>query len=196
MNNESGNIQLPGAENPTGMRELLKEVIREFHETSAAKSEPVYKAELTEERRRRESLEARVRELEEENRTTQRRAEEADRNASIRAELQRLGVTKVDLAYRVVKDDVFRSDSGELRAKQGNMEIPLKDYLTGFVSSNPEFLPARIHGGSGASVNAESNDYQDRGVRLDVIRPGMNPEELKRVRMEVARLAQEQVKGI
>ena len=33
-------------------------------------------------------------------------AEEAERNAAIRSELQKLGVAKVDLAYRAVRDDV------------------------------------------------------------------------------------------
>ncbi len=33
-------------------------------------------------------------------------AEEAERTSSIRTELQRLGIAKVDLAYKAVKDDL------------------------------------------------------------------------------------------
>ena len=45
-------------------------------------------------------------------------AEEAERSSSIRAELQRLGVAKVDLAYRAVKDDIQRRDDGQLIARE------------------------------------------------------------------------------
>ena len=46
-------------------------------------------------------------------------AEEAERSSSIRAELQRLGVAKVDLAYRAVRDEVHRGDDGQLIARDG-----------------------------------------------------------------------------
>ena len=51
-------------------------------------------------------------------------AEEAERSSSIRAELQRLGVAKVDLAYRAVKDDIQRRDDGQLIARSGSGEVP------------------------------------------------------------------------
>ena len=51
------------------------------------------RAELAAERQLRESLEQRVNELVKEN-------QEAKRSVAIRAELQRLGVVKLDLAYR------------------------------------------------------------------------------------------------
>ena len=76
-------------------------------------------------------------------------AEEAERSSSIRAELQRLGVAKVDLAYRAVKDDVQRRDDGQLIARSGEGEVSVRDYLKQFVQENPELLPARITGGSG-----------------------------------------------
>ena len=50
------------------IRALIQDAIREFVSQETAKSEPAYKAELEEERRRRESLERRMNELVEENR--------------------------------------------------------------------------------------------------------------------------------
>ena len=73
---------------------------------SRSKTEPAYKVELVEERKRREQLERRLNELVDENRRSREMAEEMERSASIRAELQRLGVTKVDLAFKAVKEDI------------------------------------------------------------------------------------------
>ena len=65
------------------------------------------------------------------------------------AELQKLGVAKVDLAYRAVKDDVYRSEDGRLIAQGG---ADMREYLAQFVNENPELLPARMSGGSGATA--------------------------------------------
>ena len=88
-------------------------------------------------------------ELVEENKRSRAAAEEAERSAAIRAELQKLGVAKVDLAYKAVKDDIVRTEDGRLVARGENGEQPRSDYLAGFVHENPELLPARIAGGSG-----------------------------------------------
>jgi len=170
------------------IRALIQDAIREFVSQETAKSEPAYKAELEEERRRRESLERRMNELVEENRRSRSMAEEADRNASIRTELQRLGVSKVDLAYKAVKDDIQRNDDGRLVAKTDNGEQSIKEYLTHFVSENPELLPARMVGGSGASGNQRTGTFSS-SFDLDKIRPGMPKEELERARQEIARVA-------
>ncbi|MGA3189195.1 MAG: hypothetical protein ABSF22_18985 [Bryobacteraceae bacterium] len=142
-------------------------------------------AELVEERARRESLEKRVNEL-------VAAAELADRSATIRAELQKLGVAKVDLAYRAVKDDVYRGEDGKLMA-QGGAEI--RDFLTQFVNENPELLPARMSGGSGASAG-QRGGMDGGGVHLDMIRPGMSAEERERVRQEIARVASQTLRGL
>jgi len=170
------------------IRALIQDAIREFVSQETAKSEPAYKAELEEERRRRESLERRMNELVEENRRSRSMAEEADRNASIRTELQRLGVSKVDLAYKALKDDIQRTDDGRLVAKTDNGEQGIKEYLTHFVSENPELLPARMVGGSGASGNQRTGTFSS-SFDLDKIRPGMPKEELERARQEIARVA-------
>jgi hypothetical protein len=125
--------------------------------------------ELAEERRRREGLEKRV--------------EEAERGSAIRAELQKLGVAKVELAYRAVKDDVPR-EAGEM-----------KEFLEKFVGENPELLPARLAGGSGASGGPRSSPSTS-AVDIDRIRPGMSAEEMDRVRQEIARVASQTLRGL
>ncbi len=73
---------------------IVRSAIQEFVNQQQAKSEPAVKAELQEERKRREQLERRLNELVEENARSRRVAEEAERSAAVRAELQRLGVSK------------------------------------------------------------------------------------------------------
>ena len=124
--------------------------------------------ELAEERRRRESLEKRV--------------EEAERGSAIRAELQRLGVAKIELAYKAVRDEAPR-ESGEM-----------KTFLEQFVGENPELLPARLAGGSGASGGPRAGQTSG-AVDIERIRPGMSAEELDRVRQEIARVASQTLRG-
>jgi len=126
--------------------------------------------ELAEERRRREGLEKRV--------------EEAERGSAIRAELQKLGVAKLDLAYKAVKDDVPR-ENGEM-----------KSFLEKFVTENPELLPARVAGGSGASAGSRGSGAAGSPVDIDRIRPGMSVEEMDRVRQEIARVASQTLRGL
>ena len=83
---------------------IVRQAIQDFQSAEQSKSEPAYKAELVEERRRREQLERRVNELVEENKRSRKAAEEAERSSAIRSELQRLGVAKIDLAYKAVQD--------------------------------------------------------------------------------------------
>lgn len=178
----------------TDMRALVRGVIEEFVKAEQVKAEPAYKAELMDERRRREDLENRVNELVKENHRTRQVAEEAERSSSIRAELQRLGVAKVDLAYRAVKDDVKRAEDGRLIARGDQGEVPLKDYLAGFVQENPELLPARITGGSGMGSGSKAPAAQ-AGVDLEKIRPGMSEEEMAKVRQEISRVANQALRG-
>src|SRR6202044_3006105 len=119
------------------LRSLIRGVIEEFVHAQQVKAEPAYKAELLDERKRREDLERRVNDLVQENAHSRQMAEEAERSSSIRAELQRLGVAKVDLAYRAVKDDVHRRDDGQLMARNSGGEVSLRDHLKQFVQENP-----------------------------------------------------------
>jgi hypothetical protein len=169
------------------IRDIVRAAVEEF-----VKADPSRQAELAEERTRREGLEKRVNDLVEENQRARAAAEAAERSASIRTELQRLGVTKVELAYRAVKDDVYRSEDGRILA-QGGAE--LREYLEHFVGENPELLPARLAGGSGTSPTGPRVVEQGGGVDLAKIRPGMDAEELERARQEVARVAAKTLRG-
>jgi hypothetical protein len=140
----------------------------------------------------RETLEKKVNELVAENQRARAAAEAAERNAAIRGELQKLGIVKIDLAYRAVKDDIYRSEDGRLLA-QGGAE--LKDYLEQFVEENPELLPARLAGGSGARAG-ERDGEAGGGLDISRIRPGMDAQEMDRVRQEVARVAARTLRGI
>jgi predicted signal transduction protein with EAL and GGDEF domain len=174
---------------------IVRQTLQEFTAGEAAKTEPAHRAELQEERRRREQLERRVNELVEENKRTRRQAEEAERNSSVRAELQRLGVAKIDLAFKAVQDAIGRAEDGKLIARSEAGDIPVREYLQAFVSENPEFLPARIAGGSGmSSPKAEGSGHSP--VDMDKIRPGMTAEEMQRVREEIVRVASQTLKGL
>ena len=178
------------------VKDIVRQAIEEFVHAEQRKTEPAYKAELHDERKRRESLEARLNLLVDENKKARAMAEEADRNSQIRTELQRLGISKVDLAFRAVKDDITRSEDGRLLSK-GPDAKSLQDYLAVFVQENPELLPARIAGGSGAKASARNaSSDASCGIELEQIKPGMKKEDLDRVRQEIARIAQQAVRGI
>lgn len=174
---------------------LVKQAVEEYTRAQQAKAEPAYRAELQEERKRREQLERRVNDLIEENKRSRQIADEAERSAAIRAELQRLGVGKVDLAFKAVKDDIARTEEGRLVARTEAGDVTLKDYLTSFVASNPEFLPARISGGSGIPATQKSPSGGGSSIDLDKIRPGMSAEDLENARREIARVAAQALRG-
>jgi len=176
-------------------RGLIRETIEEFLKREQVRTEPAYKAELLEERKRREQLERRLNELVEENKRSRQQAEEADRHASIRAELQRQGVVKADLAFKAIKEEVYRTEDGRLVARGEQGETTLKDYVAQFVRENPEFLPARIAGGSGVSTGQRTPAVSGGGVDLDKIRPGMSADEAERTRQEILRVASQTLRG-
>jgi hypothetical protein len=183
-----------GGGGETDVRAIIRGAIEEFLKAEQVKAEPAYKAELLDERRRREQLERQVNDLVEENRRSRQTAEDAERNATIRTELQKLGVAKLDLAFRAVKDDVQRAEDGRLVARGEEGDVPLRDYLTRFVGENPELLPARMSGGSG--MGSTPKTAPAGGVMdLDRIRPGMSAEELERVRLEISRVANQTLRG-
>jgi hypothetical protein len=179
---------------PMELRSVIRGVIEEFVRSEQSKAEPAYKVELLDERKRREELERRFNDLAQENQRSRQMAEESDRSSVIRAELQKLGVAKVDLAYRVVKDDIQRGEDGRLTAKTGQGDVSIKEYLTQFVQENPELLPARITGGSGMGSGSKVAPNIG-GLDLDKIRPGMKPEDLEKIREEIARVASQAMRG-
>ena len=175
---------------PINVEGIVQQAIDEYMRKDSARREPAYKTELQEERRRREQLEKRMNELVEENKRSRAVAEEAQRNSTIRAELQKLGVMKVDLAFRAVQDGVVRAEDGRLVARGENGEQPVSEYLASFVQENPEFLPARIAGGTGMTGTQKAAPHAGYGaIDLDSISPSMSKEELERVRQEILRVA-------
>ncbi|HEV2198547.1 MAG TPA: hypothetical protein VGR73_01905 [Bryobacteraceae bacterium] len=178
------------AEESGDIRAIVQAVVQEFLPQ---------RAELDEAHKHRETLEQRVKELIDENTKSRAenqralaRADEAERSAMVRAELQRQGVAKLDLAYRAIRDEVSRSEDGRLVARDG---ADLREYVTQFVADNPELLPARVSGGSGA-VAGQKGGPLESGVDLDRIRPGMSAEEMERVRQEIARVASQTLRGL
>ena len=141
---------------------------------------------LEDERRRRAELERQVRELGDESRQLRRQAEEAERRERLRDGLKERGVRKAQLAMRLIEPDVRRSEEGELVGEWEGSRVTLEDYLDRFVRENPEFLPPRIAGGSGAMGGG--SELTQSGFDLDSIRPGMSPTETKQAWNEVARL--------
>jgi hypothetical protein len=174
---------------PVNVQAIVQQAIDEYMRKDVARREPAYKTELHEERRRREQLEKRVNELVEENKRSRAVADEAQRSSHIRTELQKLGVTKIDLAYKAVQDGIVRSEDGRLVARGENGEQPVGEYLAGFVQDNPEFLPARIAGGTGMTgTQKASPPSPPAGIDVGRISPSMSKEELDRVRQEILRV--------
>ena len=176
------------------IRSVVRSAIEEYLDLQKRASEPAYKAELEEERKRREQLERRLNELVEENRRSRQMAEESDRHAQIKSELQRLGVSKVDLAFKIVKDEIVRAPDGTLVARTPEGERNFREYLSHFVQENPEFLPARIAGGSGVVSPARASSGA-AAIDLERIRPGMSREELQRIREQISQVALQSLRG-
>ncbi len=177
------------------VQEIVRRTVEAYASQEQTKNEPAYKAELLEERNRREQLERQVNELAEENKRSRKMVEEAERGAAVRTELQRLGVAKIDLAFKAVQDGIVRTADGRLVARTETGEASVKEYLASFVAENPEFLPARIAGGSGMAATLKAGGTRE-ALDLDQIRPGMKAEDMQRVREEIVRVASRTLKGL
>ena len=75
-------------------------------------------------------------------------------------------------------------------------DTPLQEYLSAFVNENPEFLPARIAGGTGLTASPKAPASGRETIDLERIRPGMSAEEMQRVREEIVRVASQTLKGM
>lgn len=180
----------------TDIQAIVRSAIQEFVTSEHAKSEPAYKTELQDERKRREQLERRLNEVVEDNKRARMQADEAERSSAVRAELHRLGVHKIDLAFRAVQDSIQRTEDGRLIGRGESGEVPVRDYLASFVKENPEFLPARIAGGTGITATLKTPVTGGEPITLDRIRPGMSAEEMQRVREEIVRVASQTLRGL
>lgn len=186
MGSEQIGQESPERESRSGL-ESVRKVISEYLRQAGEQTDSTIKSKLDDERSRREALERKISELSDENRRSRRGAEQADRFSQIQSQLRELGVQKVELAFRLLKDDVVRGDDGDLYADQNGAQVPLKEYLANFVSENPEFLPPRIAGGSGAT-GGDRSELSSGGLDLDSIHAGMSREEMAEAWKEVARL--------
>ena len=124
---------------------IVRQAVQEFVNNEQAKTEPAHKAELQEERKRREQLERRLNELVEENKRSRKMAVEAERSSTVRAELQRLGVGKIDLAFRAVQDGIVRTEDGSWTD-------------LGPDSISPDALPDTIHKAVAARLSRVSDE--------------------------------------
>ena len=105
-------------------------------------------------------------------------------------------MAKVELAFRAIKDDIVRAEDGRLVTKGADAK-PLNEFLTSFVEENPELMPARISGGTGApSGSRDALHGGDSSVEIDKIKAGMSAEDLDRVRNEIARVASRTLRGL
>ena len=169
------------------VQSLVQRAITEYVRQDSSRREPALKAELQEERRKREALERRLNQMAEENTKSRQIADQAERSSKIRSELQSLGVTKIDLAFKAVQDDIQRTEDGRLMAKTDAGELGVREYLNNFVHDNPEFLPARIPGGTGLTPGPRTSQGRS-SVDTDMISPRMSNEDKERVRQEIIRV--------
>ena len=119
------NIQDPklSGESPDELDALMRKPVREFTRQTSEQEDSALTVKLTDERRRRESLERQLNDVREESRRSRQQAELMDRQSKIRESLQRLGVRKADLALKLVKDDIFRAEDGDLYGEVAGKQI-------------------------------------------------------------------------
>ena len=171
------------------IRAIVRAAMEEYVQREQVRREELSKSQADEQQRR-DSLQRQLDELTNERNVLKSRTDDAERNLAVRGELQRLGVRNVELAYRAVKDEIRRGEDGHFKGAGGE---ELAAFLSKFTRENPELLPARVAGGSGASAPEK---VATGTLDLDKLRPGMNPEELERMRQEIARVASQTMRGL
>ena len=175
---------------------IVRQAVQEFVNNEQAQKRAGVQGGTQEERKRREQLERRMNELVEENKRSRKSAEEAERSSAVRAELQRLGVAKIDLAFKAVQDGIVAGRGRAAGGRGESGEVPVKEYLTGFRERESGVS-------AGADCRGNRNDGHPEGpaagsetVSLEQIRPGMSAEEMQRVREEIVRVASQTLKGL
>lgn len=106
---------------------------------------------------------------------TEKAASEKERQALIRSELAKAGLADhaVDDAFRYFRDEIRRSDSGELVA--GADETPFGEFIAKTVQAKPHWLPAKAVNGTGANPGTPGRG--GKAFDMDGIKPGMSSEE-------------------
>ncbi len=175
--------------------EVIRSVIDEYVSIGAeARREPAYKAELVEERRRREQLETRVNELVEENKRSRQVAEESDRHSQIRGgtAAARSGEDRPGVQGRAGRDRARRGrvagceDAGRRTADAG---------VPGDVRERESRVSAGADCGGSGVAGPQRGGQMHAALDLEKIQPGMSAEELQRVREQIAQLALQSLRG-
>ena len=183
----------------TDIHAIVRQAIQEFVSAEQSKSEPAYKTELLEVRPRRQQLERRLNEVVEEEQARPPAGAEEVGGAAPRPSAPSCSAW----AFKkwIWHSRQFRIPSSapmtEVSSARGEHgEVSAKDYLSSFVKENPEFLPARIAGGTGITATLKSPATGGEPITLDRIRPGMSAEEMQRVREEIVRVASQTLRGL
>jgi len=115
---------------------------------------------------------------------THEAALEKERQSVIRQEIARHGLAEdaVDDAFRFFRDEIKRTESGEL---VGGDDIPAADYIKDVVSKRPRWLPPRDVDGTGAK-NGPGGRGAQTPFDLNSIKPGMSAEERARAFAAIA----------
>ena len=172
---------------------IVQQALQEFVRQQKTQSEPAYKAELQEERKRREQLERRLNELVEENKRSRQAAAEAERGGRDPGRTAAAGRRqgRPGLQGGAGRD---RPDGGWPAGGRGETRRTRREGVSiGICSENPEFLPARISGGSGMTSSQKPAPAGGEGIDMEKIRPGMSREEMERVRQEIVRVASQKL---
>ena len=151
---------------------IVRQAVQEFVSSEQAKSEPAYKAELLEERKRREQLERRVNELVEENKRSRKMAEEAERELG--------GPGGVAAAGRGQDRPGVQGGAGRDRADRGRAAGGARRSRRNAVEGVPDRVRERESGVSaGADCRGDGDDGDPKApaagretVDLERIRPG------------------------
>lgn len=120
----------------------------------------------------------------EERRKTTEAALEKERQSVIRQELSRHGLADdaVDDAFRFFRDEIKRTESGEL---VGGDDVPVGEYIKDVVSKRPRWLPPRDVDGTGAK-NGPGGRGTPAPFDLNSIKPGMSAEDRARAFAAIA----------
>lgn len=107
---------------------------------------------------------------------TEKAAAEKERLSLIRTELAKHGLAEhaVDDAFRFFRDEIRRSESGDLVA--GADEVPFTDFMKATVEKKSHWLPAKQVGGTGATAGNAGRGGA-KGFDTSLIKPGMSAEE-------------------
>jgi len=107
--------------------------------------------------------------------------DQAERAQSLRAAIQSAGVRADghDELAVILGAQVSRAEDGEL---VGPGNVPLAEYVKGYVDKRPAWLPPLPGSGAGAGPSARTGQ---KPVDLNEIKSGMTPEAKERVRQQI-----------